>query len=254
MLSGDAATFLGHSTTLIESAGSRLLTDPVLRERLAHLRRHAPPVAEEATQDLDAILISHLHHDHFDKGSLRRLDRATPVVVPAGGGELAAGLGFRDIREVTVGDELSFGRCTVTAVEADHDGGRGPRSRHRAEPVGYVVRGERAIYFAGDTDRFGGMTSIGEMGLDLALLPVWGWGPSVGSGHLDPESAAEALTLLRPKVAVPIHWGTLFPLVMHRVRPDALHDPPRIFARCAGRIAPATKVEILEPGSRIEMG
>ena len=76
----------------------------------------------------------------------------------------------------------------------------------------------------------------------------------VGSGHLDPESAAEALTLLRPKVAVPIHWGTLFPLVMHRVRPDALHDPPRIFARCAGRMAPATKVEILEPGSRIEMG
>ena len=118
MLSGDAATFLGHSTTLIESAGARLLTDPVLRERLAHLRRHAPPVAEEATQDLDAILISHLHHDHFDKGSMSRLDRATPVVVPAGGGRLARSLGFRDVREVTVGEELAFGRCTVTAVEA----------------------------------------------------------------------------------------------------------------------------------------
>ncbi|MFM9127639.1 MAG: hypothetical protein ACKOTA_08805 [Solirubrobacterales bacterium] len=54
--------------------------------------------------------------------------------------------------------------------------------------------------------------------------------------------------------AVPIHWGTLFPLVMHRVRPDALHDPPRIFARCASRIAPGTRVEILDPGSRIELG
>ena len=254
MLSGDAATFLGHSTVLVESAGSRFLTDPVLRERLAHLRRHAPPVAEEATRGLDAILISHLHHDHLDKRSLRRLDPRTPLVVPAGGARLAREAGFGDVREVRAGDELAFGASTVTAVEADHDAGRGPRSRHRAEPVGYVVRGERSIYFAGDTDRFAGMRSIGEMGIDLGLIPVWGWGPKLGSGHLDPESAAEALTLLRPRVAVPIHWGTLFPLVMHRVRPDALHDPPRIFARCAGRIAPETKVEVLEPGARLELG
>ena len=254
MLSGDAATFLGHSTVLIESAGARLLTDPVLRERLAHLRRHGPPVAREATRGLDAILISHLHHDHLDKRSLKLLDRSTPLVVPAGGGALAREAGFADVREVRAGDELSFGSSRVAVVEADHDSGRGPRSRHRAEPVGYVVRGERSIYFAGDTDRFAGMAGIGEMGIDLGLIPVWGWGPKVGSGHLDPESAAEALTLLRPKVAVPIHWGTLFPLVMHRVRPDALHDPPRIFARCASRIAPNTKVEVLEPGGRIELG
>jgi len=254
VLSGEAATFLGHSTVLVESAGKRFLTDPVLRERLAHLRRHAPPVAAEATRDLDAILISHLHHDHLDKRSLRMLDPSTALVVPAGGGALAREAGFRDVREVRAGDELAFGASTVHVVEADHDGGRGPRSRHRAEPVGYVVRGERSIYFAGDTDRFAGMARIGEMGIDLGLIPVWGWGPKVGSGHLDPQTAAEALTLLRPRVAVPIHWGTLFPLVMHRVRPDALHDPPRIFARCAGRIAPGTKVEILEPGSRLELG
>ncbi|MFM8762584.1 MAG: MBL fold metallo-hydrolase [Solirubrobacterales bacterium] len=83
MLSGDAATFLGHSTVLLESAGSRFLTDPVLRERLAHLRRHAPPVAQEATRDLDAILISHLHHDHLDKRSLKLLDRSTPGAATA---------------------------------------------------------------------------------------------------------------------------------------------------------------------------
>ena len=254
MLSGDAATFLGHSTVLIESAGSRFLTDPVLRERLAHLRRHAPPVAREATRGLDAILVSHLHHDHLDKRSLRMLDTATPLVVPAGGGKLAREAGFTDVREVRAGDELYFGESSVVVVEADHDGSRGPRSRHRAEPVGYVVRGRRSIYFAGDTDRFAGMTQIGEIGLDLGLIPIWGWGPKVGSGHLDPETAAEALTLLRPAVAVPIHWGTLFPLALHRVRPDALHDPPRIFARCASRIAPGTTVEVLDPGGRIELG
>ncbi|MFM9140528.1 MAG: MBL fold metallo-hydrolase, partial [Solirubrobacterales bacterium] len=180
--------------------------------------------------------------------------RTTPQLVPAGGGALAREAGFADVREVRAGDELAFGASRVAVVEADHDAGRGPRSRHRAEPVGYVVTGERSVYFAGDTDRFSGMAGIGEMGIDLGLIPVWGWGPKVGSGHLDPESAAEALTLLRPKVAVPIHWGTLFPLVMHRVRPDALHDPPKIFARCASRIAPQTKVEILDPGGRIELG
>ena len=137
------------------------------------------------------------------------------------------------------GDEIRFGGSTVVVVEADHDAGRGPRSRHRAEPVGYVVRGNRSIYFAGDTDHFAGMARIGEIGLDLGLIPVWGWGPKVGSGHLDPGSAAEALTLLRPAVAVPIHWGTLFPLVMHRVRPDALHDP-RTWVKPAAAVAAGT--------------
>ena len=80
------------------------------------------------------------------------------------------------------------------------------------------------VYFAGDTDLFPGMEeAIGPT--DLSLLPVWGWGPTLGEGHLDPRAAAEAARRLRPRVAVPIHWGTFFPMGLKRMRPDRLTGP-----------------------------
>jgi L-ascorbate metabolism protein UlaG (beta-lactamase superfamily) len=82
--------------------------------------------------------------------------------------------------------------------------------------------------------------------LDLALLPVWGWGPKVGEGHLAPRTAAEALQLLRPRVAVPIHWGTFFPFWLRGH--SRLSDPPHEFARHASELAPGVDVRILQPG------
>ena len=84
--------------------------------------------------------------------------------------------------------------------------------------------------------------------LDVALLPVWGWGPSLGAGHMDPRRAAEAAALLRPRLAMPIHWGTLYPLALHRVRPVPLTDPPHLFARFAASLAPDVDVRIVAPG------
>ena len=95
-------TWLGHSTVLIELGGVRLLTDPVLRERLLHMRRMAPAVDPALLTGLGAVLISHLHHDHFDVPSLRRLDRAaTQLLVPAGSGRRAARRGFAKVIEVS---------------------------------------------------------------------------------------------------------------------------------------------------------
>ena len=77
---------------------------------------------------------------------------------------------------------------------------------------------------------------------------MWGWGPSVGGGHLDPESAARALALIQPRVAVPIHWGTFYPLWLRRLRPDPLIRPPLEFARLASDLAPDVDVRVLQPG------
>jgi len=247
-LSGSRLTFLGHSTVAIEDSGVRLLTDPLLRGRIGHLRRHGAPVAAAAWAGLDAVLISHLHHDHFDRRSLALLDRSTPIVVPRGGGALAAGLGFSNLEEVVAGDRVSFGAITVRVVHAEHEGGRGPRSAHHAQPVGYVIEGKRRIYFAGDTDIFAAMVNISQPPLDLALMPVWGWGPTLGAGHLDPRAAADALALLAPAVAIPIHWGTLYPFALERLRPRALSDPPHLFKRYAAQLAPQCEVRILAPG------
>jgi L-ascorbate metabolism protein UlaG (beta-lactamase superfamily) len=103
------------------------------------------------------------------------------------------------------------------------------------------------VYFAGDTDVHESMKDLGP--LDVALLPVWGWGPKLGEGHLNPRTAAEALVLLRPRIAVPIHWGTFFPVGLRGTR---LADPPHEFARHAAEVAPDVDVRILAPGEALD--
>jgi L-ascorbate metabolism protein UlaG (beta-lactamase superfamily) len=245
-------TFIGHATLLIEMDGARLLTDPVLRSRLIHLQRHGGGVDVDVQRDLDGVLISHLHHDHLDLPSLKLLERWTPVVVPRGAGKLARSAGFTDVREVVAGDRLQLSRFTVTAVPADHDDRRWPRGGPHAQPLGFVVEGGgRRAYFAGDTDVFPGMREIGDLGLELALLPVWGWGPTIGDGHMNPSRAAEALTLLRPRVAMPIHWGTLYPVSLHRWRPGPLVRPGDAFVAAAAIAAPEVDVRIVPPGGAL---
>ena len=130
-----------------------------------------------------------------------------PIVVPRGCGALLRRRSFARVIELDVGETIAIGAISVTATLAEHDGSRAPLGAS-GPALGYVVEGTSRIYFAGDTDLFAGMSELAE-GLDLALVPIWGWGPSLGRGkHMDPEGAAEALRLLRPRVAVPIHWGT----------------------------------------------
>jgi L-ascorbate metabolism protein UlaG (beta-lactamase superfamily) len=247
-------TWLGHSTALIELGGTRLLTDPVLRGRLAHLVRVAPPVDPPLFADLDAVLISHLHHDHFDEPSLRKLDRATRLIVPAGAEARVRRLGFEQVTEVEAGAAVEVSSVSVQAVPAIHDLGRGPRSGE-AGAIGFIAAGDGArVYFAGDTDIFDAMAELADPPLDVALIPVWGWGPTLGKGHLDPDEAAAALALLCPRVAVPIHWGTLYPRGLRRLRPRQLEDPPERMRRKAAVLAPATRVEILAPGGSLELG
>ena len=111
-----------------------------------------------------------------------------------------------DIVEVEPGDEEQMRGITIRATHAEHDSRRGPFGAE-TPALGYLVSGSASTYFAGDTDLFAGMGSIAD-DLDLALLPVAGWGPRLPPGHLNPRTAAEALALLRPRIAVPIHWGT----------------------------------------------
>src|SRR5690606_5216400 len=113
-------------------------------------------------------------------------------------GGLLAAAGRRDVTEMLPGDVAVVGPLRVRATAAAHDGGRqrrwGARALRgpRATALGFVVEGTRTVYFAGDTDLFDGMAHIAEH-LDAALLPVGGWGPTLGPGHLDPDRAALAL-------------------------------------------------------------
>lgn len=251
-------TFAGHSTVLIEHAGARLLTDPLLHRRVGHLLRHAPPVADDVCQNLSAVLISHGHLDHLHARSLRRIDRNVPVVTPIGLGRVVAKEGFTDITEVAAGEKLDVGGARVTAVHAEHDVKRHPFAE-LSPAVGFVVSDERrgeSAYFAGDTDIFDAMAELAGPPLgpiDVALVPVSGWGPKLGPGHLNPRTAADAMTLMRPRIAVPIHWGTLHPASLLRLRRGLLMDPPHAFARFTAALGLETEVRILLPGETTEL-
>jgi len=244
--------YVGHATLRIEIDGVDLLTDPIFRRRLLHLRRHGgePEPGDRARPD--AVLLSHLHLDHTDLRSLRELGEGVPIVAPPRAAEFLARKGIDGVTELEAGESHEIGAVRVTATPAAHGGRRHPIVGHRSSTVGYEISGSQTIYFAGDTDLFDEMDSLFEA-LDLALLPVWGWGPSLGEGHLDPGRAAEAARLLRPRIAVPIHWGTFFPYLLERRHGHLLHDPPREFAEEAARLAPGVEVRVLEPGTGTEV-
>jgi L-ascorbate metabolism protein UlaG (beta-lactamase superfamily) len=246
MSNSDSLTYVGHGTVLIDVDGTRLLTDPVLRKRIGPLVRHAPAPGPEVIEDLDAVLISHLHRDHADLASLRRLDRGTPLLVPPGSRRFFDRLGFAAVTELAPGETARVGALTVAALDADHDGG-GRRHAQDSEAIGFLVEGERRVYFAGDTDFFPEMEDLGP-GLDLALLPVWGWGPNVGEGHLTPAGAARAAAAISPRLAVPIHWGTLYPFGLRRLRANPLQLPGDEFAARVRELAPHVATRVLSPG------
>jgi L-ascorbate metabolism protein UlaG (beta-lactamase superfamily) len=241
----DRIVFLGHATVMVELDGVRLLFDPFLRGRVLHLRRQVPPVKESMFAGPDAVLISHSHHDHLDLASLRRLSRETRLIVPKGAGVWLASKGFGNVSEIDVGEVLKVGGLEITAVAAHHNGRR--LGGLQATALGYLVAGSHVVYFAGDTELFAGMGDFSPES-DVALLPVAGWGPKLGPGHMDPLQAAQALELLEPRLAIPIHWGTLLPIGFARHYRARLGDPPRLFTEHAARLAPAVEVRILMPG------
>ena len=177
-------------------------------------------------------------------GSLRQL-RVKRFVVPHGAARVLARSGLGPIVELGEGDELPLNGVIVRATHAAHPARRWLGA---SSSLGYVLSTPARVYFAGDTDLFDGMRRLAP--LDVALLPVWGWGPRVGPGHLDPRQAAEALRLLQPRVAIPIHWGTYLRMGMSRDG-DGLREPAQRFERLAGELAPEVSVRILEPGETL---
>lgn len=243
--------FHGHAMVLIELDGVRLLTDPAFRGRIGPLRRSVPVPDVDDLGRIDVVLISHLHWDHLDLPSLARLGRDARVVVPAPSAAWLRAAGFPNAEEIGVGGSISVGSVVVDAVPARHGGFRPPRGP-RADPLGFVIRGSRTVYFAGDTDLFDEMEGLGP--LELALIPVWGWGPTLGRGlHLDPTRAAEAVRRLRPRVAVPIHWGTYWPQAMGRLRRPMLSEPPLQFAAAASVVAPDVLVLPTAVGATVDL-
>jgi L-ascorbate metabolism protein UlaG (beta-lactamase superfamily) len=242
--------WFGHATVRLELDDVQFLFDPFLVGGIGPVRRRRKSPDLEVAP-VDAVLVSHAHQDHLHLGSLRQLERKTTLVVPRNTGRLVRAQGFEDVHEVDVGDEVMFGGVRVRTVPAAHDGRRMPFGP-AAPAVGYMLDGKERVYFAGDTDLFPGMADLAG-DLDLAILPIGGWGPTLRTGHLNPTTAAAALRLLKPRTAVPVHWGTLWPVGMGRVRRHRFEESGDRFIGEAAVTAPEVTIPVLMPGDSFEV-
>ncbi|MGD2040082.1 MAG: MBL fold metallo-hydrolase [Anaerolineae bacterium] len=245
-------SYIGHATVLVDIGELRVLTDPILRDRVLFLQRHgqnpAPNLLSERPPDV--VLLSHLHYDHADLPSLRQLPDTTTVIAPQGSGRYLERWAGVQVHEVNEGDKVQVADVEITALPADH-GNAFSIPRPMSSCLSFVMQNRLSVYFAGDTDLFEGMNRVGqEFDLDVALLPVWGYSHRVGTGHLTPLTAAQSLNRLDPRIAVPIHWGSFrFPGPNSLWKwADHLSTPPHAFANHASRLAPQTQVQVLQPG------
>ncbi|KAJ1684475.1 hypothetical protein LUZ63_020230 [Rhynchospora breviuscula] len=229
-------------------------TDPLLSRRLFHLRRPSPPPPPEAAR-ADVVLVSHLHRDHLHLPSLDRFDRAVPVIVPRGAPRLVPGLAGRELLEVAPGDRVEVAGLDVEVLPAHHDGRRSVVEKGDAPAVGFRVDdGSTSLWYPGDTGRqdFSGVRRV-----DLAAVPIGGWGPTLGDEHLDPAEAAQAVAQVGARWALAVHYGTFWPVAMRRLHPanhrHFFETPPTRFREAVARHAPG--VEALTPphGEALEL-
>jgi L-ascorbate metabolism protein UlaG (beta-lactamase superfamily) len=213
-------TFVNHSTILIQMDGVNILTDPNWSDRsvpgVGRRRRRPPGIRFEDLPPIDAVLVSHDHHDHMDLKTLRRLAGTSHPAVFTGLGN-AAFLARRGIRG---GHDLDWWQSfeiapgvTLTAVPARHMSGRSFFDSDRTLWCGFVIEGASgAVYFAGDTASGAHFAAIEKRfpRLRLALLPIGGFMPLyyMGRRHMSPEDALQALRVLHAGTMVPIHFGT----------------------------------------------
>ncbi len=225
---GLRATWLGHSTVLLEIGGLRLLTDPVWGQRaspsqLAGPKRFQPvPVDLKSLPPIDAVLISHDHYDHLCLPTIRALAKTTvPFVTSLGVGAHLEGWGVPPERITELdwwqSHRLPGTEVEITAAPSQHFSGRGLKDRNATLWSSLVVRSPRhRVFFSGDTGLTDQYTQIRErLGpFDLVMLEVGAFHPAWGDMHLGPENALQALQLLGGGAFLPVHWGT-FSLAMH---------------------------------------
>ena len=260
---GLRVTWLGHSASLLEIDGVRILIDPMFCERASPVqfagpkRFHPVPVKFEELPKLDVVVLSHDHHDHLCPSSIEALaKRRVPFVTSLGVGVHLENLGVEPtlITELDWFEEhwLPDGAMKITATPAQHFSGRGIGDRNTTLWSSWVLStAKRSVFFSGDTGPTQELAEIGKRfgPFDLSLIEIGAWHPAWGAIHLGPQRALEAFEMLGGGTFLPIHWGT-FDLALHVW--DEPAEPLLSLARSSGaRVITPRIGQAIEP-SRVD--
>ena len=239
---GLRATWLGHSTVLLELDGMRVLTDPVFGPRVSPVsflgprRFHPVPATLAELPPLDLILLSHDHFDHLDRPTMTQLARTgVPVVTALGVGAHLERYGFAPdrITELDWHESVQIAGLRLTATPAQHFSGRRIGGRNTTLWASWVIQSERRkVFFSGDTGLTPEFEAIGRAHgpFDLVMLEIGAYHPSWGTIHLGPVNALEAFRMLGGGTLLPVHWGT-FSLGFH-----AWNDPAETLLERASQL------------------
>jgi L-ascorbate metabolism protein UlaG (beta-lactamase superfamily) len=230
-------TWIGHATVLVQTQGINILTDPVWSERTSPLsfvgprRVRAPGVRFDDLPKIDLVVVSHNHYDHMDLPTLRRLwQRDRPRIISSLGNDaLLRGHGIAAVARDWRGS-VRVGPAEVVVERVHHWSTRWGTDRNRALWSGFTIRLPGGnIFFAGDTG-WGDGSWVREAARSgpfrLAILPIGAYEPRdvmMGS-HVDPEESMRIFEILRPRMALGMHWGTV------QLTFEAIDDPPRRLA------------------------
>jgi len=241
---------------VLDLGGVRLLADPLLRRHNWPLRRRGPRPERSHWHQPDLVLVSHLHHDHAELGSLRQV-RPAPVFGAAANTAWLRRRGMSTVAPEPGQDWLRVpgSEVEVRLVRADH--GHRPMPHRPNAATGHLVRGwGRAVYLAGDTSMYPQMSELAQLAggpIDLAVVPVGGWGPKLSGGHMDPDQAAQACALIGARAAVPVHWGTLHAPVVGRLPRGWMDVAGERFVQALKQRAPECTPVLLSPGESVPL-
>ncbi|WP_019929140.1 MBL fold metallo-hydrolase [Nocardia sp. BMG111209] len=249
-MSTTTATRVTHSCVLLNFDGRYVLTDPWFSEKPGYLRGEPLAYTPATLPDLTAVVASHDHYDHYDLDAFAAYrDRDVPFVVKRGMGAKAHRAGFTNVTEVEAWEGITVDGLTITAAPAEHG----------VPEITFVIRGAgRTVFFGADTLRIPGLDEIPRRfpDIDLALLPINGLRIRPAFNRqvvMNAEEAAELCGMLRPALAVPIHYA--FTAGALRDRWFLKYDgTPERFRQAAAKYAPDTRVRVLAPGEPVTVG